>query len=209
MKGRYFMEKIKLAIIYYSSTGGNYQMAQWAKDEAEKFGAEVKLLRVRELAPDKAISANPLWRKHYDETKDLIPVATPEDFVEADAVIFSTPTRYGNVASQFKQYFDLLGPVWSKGLLVNKFVTAMSSAMNSHGGVEETIQSIYTSAMHFGNIIVAPGYTDPAIYKAGGCPYGAVAQILDGKIQNDIEDAIRHQAKRLLEVTSQFLRNKE
>ena len=203
------MKKVKLAIIYYSSTGGNYKMANWAKDEAEKYGAEVKVFRVKELAPDNAISANPLWRKHYDETKDLIPVATPQDFVDADAVIFSTPTRYGNVASQFKQYFDLLGPVWSKGLLVNKFVTAMASAMNTNGGVEETIQSIYTSAMHLGNIIVAPGYTDPVIYKAGGCPYGATAQIVDGEINNDIEDAVRHQAKRLIEVTAQFLGNKE
>lgn len=199
------MEKVKLAIIYYSSTGGNYQMVQWAKDEAIKSGAEVKVFRVNELAPDQAIDANPLWRKHYDETKDLIPVATPQDFVDADAVIFSTPTRYGNVASQFKQYFDLLGGVWSQGLLVNKMVTAMSSAMNINGGVEETIRSIYTSAMHFGAIVVAPGYTDPSIYAAGGNPYGASASIIDGEIKNDVEGAVRHQAKRIVEVTKQFL----
>jgi len=198
MKGTInIMEKVKLAIIYYSSTGGNYQMVQWAKDEAEKAGADVKVFRVNELAPDQAIDANPLWRKHYDETKDLIPVATPQDFVDADAVIFSTPTRYGNVASQFKQYFDILGGVWSQGLLVNKFVTAMSSAMNVNGGVEETIRSIYTSAMHFGAIIVAPGYTDPS--------YGTSASIIDGEIKNDVEGAVRHQAKRIVDVTKQFL----
>lgn len=199
------MEKVKLAIIYYSSTGGNYQMVQWAKDEAIKAGADVKVLRVNELAPDEAIDANPLWRKHYDETKDLIPVATPQDFVDADAVIFSTPTRYGNVASQFKQYLDILGGVWSQGLLVNKMVTAMSSAMNGNGGVEETIRSIYTSAMHFGAIIVTPGYTDPSIYEAGGNPYGTSASIIDGEIKNDAEGAVRHQAKRIVDVTKQFL----
>jgi len=199
------MEKVKVAIIYYSSTGGNYQMVQWAKEEAEKAGAEVKLLRVAELAPESAIEQNPLWKKHYDETKDLIPVATPQDFVDADAVIFSTPTRYGNVASQFKQYFDTLGGVWSQGLLVNKMVTAMSSAMNANGGVEETVRSIYTSAMHLGAIVVAPGYTDPSIYAAGGNPYGTTASIVDGKILNDVEGAVRHQAKRLVDVTKQFL----
>ena len=180
-------------------------MVQWAKDEAVKAGADVKVFRVDELAPDQAIDANPLWRKHYDETKDLIPVATPQDFVDADAVIFSTPTRYGNVASQFKQYFDILGGVWSQGLLVNKIVTAMSSAMNVNGGVGETIRSIYTSAMHFGAIIVTPGYTDPSIYAAGGNPYGTSASIIDGEIMNDAEGAVRHQAKRIVEVTKQFL----
>ena len=199
------MDKVKVAIIYYSSTGGNYQMVQWAKDEALKAGADVKVLRVQELAPESAISANPLWKKHYEETKDLIPVATPQDFVDADAVILSTPTRYGNVASQFKQYFDILGGVWSQGLLVNKMVTAMSSAMNANGGVEETVRSIYTSAMHFGAIVVAPGYTDPSIYAAGGNPYGTTAAIVDGKILNDAEGAVRHQAKRIVEVTRQFL----
>ena len=143
------MNKVKLAIIYYSSTGGNYQMIKWAEEAAIAAGAEVKIFRVGELAPATAIASNPLWQSHSDETKDLIPVATPQDFVDADAVIFSTPTRYGNVSSQMKQYFDLLGGVWSQGLLVNKFVTAMSSAMNTSGGVEETIRSIYTSAMHF------------------------------------------------------------
>lgn len=199
------MNKVKLAIIYYSATGGNYQMIKWAEDAALAAGAEVKIFRVGELAPDAAIASNPLWQEHNDETKDLIPVATPQDFVDADAVIFSTPTRYGNVSSQMKQYFDLLGGVWSQGLLVNKFVTAMSSAMNTSGGVEETIRSIYTSAMHFGALIVAPGYTDASIYAAGGNPYGASAQIIDGKIVNDVEGAVRHQAKRIVEVTAQFI----
>jgi len=200
------MRKVKVAVIYYSSTGANYQMAQWAKEEALKAGAEVKLFRVQELAPEAAIAANPLWKKHYDETKDLIPVATPQDMVDADAIIFSTPTRFGNVASQFKQFLDTLGGVWFQGLLVNKTVTAMSSAQNQNGGVEETIRSIYTSVMHFGSIVVAPGYTDPVIYAAGGNPYGTSAAVTDGKIQNDVEGAVRHQAKRIVDVTSKLIR---
>lgn len=198
------MNKVKLAIIYYSATGGNYQMVQWAKEAAEAAGADVKVFKVQELAPDSAIDSNPLWRKHVDATKD-IPVATPQDFVDADAVIFTTPTRYGNVSSQMKQYIDTLGPVWAQGLLVNKVFSAMTSAMNTNGGVEATLQSLYTSAMHFGAIIVTPGYTDPVIYASGGNPYGTSARILDGVIQNDAEASVKHQAKRVVEVTSKFL----
>ena len=80
-------------------------------------------------------------------TADL-KVASPEDISWADAVIISTPTRFGNVSSQMKDYFDSLGGVWSEGKLVNKFVTTFSSAKNKNVGQEETIRAIYTSAMH-------------------------------------------------------------
>ena len=125
------MSNVKVSIIYYSSTGNNYQMAKWAKEAAEELGAEVRLRKVEELAPEAAISKNPLWKKHYDEAKD-VPVATSEDLDWADAIIFSTPTRFGNVASQMKQFLDLQGGLWAQGKLVNKVVSAMSSAQNSH-----------------------------------------------------------------------------
>ncbi len=196
------MEKVKLAIIYYSSTGTNYQLAKWAKDAGEELGAEVRMLKVEELAPDVAIDSNPAWRKHVNQTKDVA-VATSDDLMWADAIIFSTATRFGNVASQMKQFLDIQGGPWSQGKLNNKVVSAMCSAGNTHGGQGVTIQALYTSMMHWGAIIVPPGYTDPCIYKAGGCPYGIAATIdQDGKIQEDVKDAVMYQTQRTIKVAS-------
>lgn len=194
------MEKVKLAIIYYSSTGINTQLAKWAKEAGEEVGAEVKLLKLAELAPKEAIENSPVWKKNIEDTKD-IPIATSEDLSWADAIIFSTPTRFGNVCSQMKQFFDLQGHIWAEGKLVNKVVSAMSSAQNPHGGQEATIKSLYTTMMHWGAIIVAPGFTDASIYNAGGNPYGtSVTQGKDGNMIEDVEDAVRHQAKRTVEI---------
>lgn len=190
------MDKVKLAIVYYSSTGTNYQLAKWAEEGAKEAGAEVKVLKVEELAPQAAIDSNPVWKAHVEETKD-IPVATNDDLEWADAYIFSTPTRYGNVASQMKQFIDTTGGVWAEGKLVNKVVSAMASAGNAHGGQEATIKSLYTTMMHWGAIIVTPGYTDKSIYAAGGNPYGTSVTIdQDGKMIEDVKEAVKHQAKR-------------
>lgn len=194
------MDKVKVAIIYYSATGNNYQMAQWAKEAAEELGAEVRLRKVQELAPEEAISKNPLWKKHYDETKD-IQVATSEDLDWADAVILSTPTRFGNVASQMKQFLDLQGGLWAQGKLVNKVVSAMSSAQNANGGQEATILALYKTMCHWGAIIVPPGCTDASIFKAGGNPYGTSVTVdQEGKMVEDVEEAVKHQAKRTVTV---------
>ena len=194
------MEKVKLAIIYYSSTGINTQLAKWAKEAGEEVGAEVKLLKVAELAPKEAIENSPVWKKNIEDTKD-IPIATSEDLSWADGIIFSTPTRFGNVCSQMKQFFDLQGRIWAEGKLVNKVVSAMSSAQNPHGGQEATIKSLYTTMMHWGAIIAAPGFTDASIYNAGGNPYGtSVTQGKDGNMVEDVEAAVRHQAKRTVEI---------
>jgi NAD(P)H dehydrogenase (quinone) len=194
------MEKIKLAIIYYSATGTNYQLAKWAEEGAKEIGAEVRVLKVQELAPQKAIESNPVWKSHIEATKDIA-VASTDDIVWADAVIMSSPTRFGNVAAQMKQFMDLLGGLWAQGKLTNKVVSAMSSAQNTHGGQEATIQAIYTSAMHWGAIIVPPGFTDASIFKAGGSPYGICVTIDgEGKIIGDVKDAIKHQAKRTVMV---------
>ncbi|HOL14299.1 MAG: NAD(P)H:quinone oxidoreductase [Bacillota bacterium] len=196
------MEKVKLAVIYYSSTGTNYQLATWAAEAAEEAGAEVRVLKVPELAPEAAINSNPAWKAHYDATKD-VPVASSSDLEWADAYIFSVPTRFGNVASQMKQFLDIQGGLWAQGKLMNKVVSAMSSAQNPHGGQEATILSLYTTMAHWGAIIVPPGYTNPVIFKAGGNPYGtSVTQGQDGKMIEDVKDAVYHQAKRTVEVAS-------
>lgn len=194
------MDKVKLAIIYYSSTGTNYQMARWAEEAAKEEGAEVRVLKVGELAPESAINSNPAWKAHVNDTKD-VPVASHEDLEWADAIIFSSPTRFGNVSAQMKNFIDRQGGLWAKGKLVNKVVSAMSSAQNSHGGQEATIHAIYKSMCHWGAIIVPPGYTDESIFKSGGNPYGTSVTVnQDGKMIEDVEEAVKYQAKRTVRV---------
>jgi NAD(P)H dehydrogenase (quinone) len=194
------MSNIKLAVIYYSTGGTNYQLAQWAAEAGGEAGAEVKILKVQELAPTSVIEGNPAWKAHVEATKD-VPVATPDDIVWADAIIFSTPTRFGNVAAQMKQFLDTTGGIWFTGKTVNKVVSAMASAQNPHGGQEQTILQLYTSMYHWGAIIAAPGYTDPVIYGAGGNPYGTTVTVgQDGKMIEDVQAAVKHQVKRTVNV---------
>lgn len=193
------MTKVNLAIVYYSSTGTNYQMAKWAEAAAKEAGAEVKVLKVEELAPAAAIESNPAWKKHVDETQN-VDVVTANDIEWADAIIFSAPTRFGNIPSQMKQFLDTLGGFWAQGKTANKVVSAMASAGNAHGGQEQTIHTIYTSMMHWGAIIAAPGYTDQSIYAAGGNPYGTTVTVTDQGIVEDAEAAVKHQTKRTVQV---------
>lgn len=194
------MKNVKLAIIFYSVGGTNYQMAKWAKAGAEAAGAEVKLFKVEELAPQAVIDGNEKWKATVEATKD-IPVATSADIEWADALIFSTPTRFGNMASQMKQFMDIQGGIWATGKTVNKVVSAMSSAQNAHGGQEATILSLYTTMMHWGAIIVPTGYTDPSLFTAGGNPYGTSVTVgPDDKMIEDVEAAVKHQAKRTVGV---------
>jgi NAD(P)H dehydrogenase (quinone) len=193
---------VKLAIIYYSSTGANYKLAKTAEDAAKETGAEVKLVKVPELAPEEAINGNPAWKAHLEETKD-VPTASLDDLVWADAYIISVPTRYGNVPSQMKQFLDTTGGLWSEGKLANKVVSAMTSASNPHGGQEQTILSLYTTMFHWGAIVAAPGYTDDSIFAAGGNPYGtSVTADQEGNWKEDVAAAVKHQAKRTIQVAS-------
>jgi NAD(P)H dehydrogenase (quinone) len=191
--------EIKLAIIYYSSTGTNYQLSKWAAEGAERAGAEVKILKVPELAPESAIASNPAWQAHAEATKD-VPEVSLSDLEWADALIFSMPTRYGNVPSQMKQFLDSTGGLWFQGKLANKVVSAMTSAQNPHGGQETTLLALYTTMYHWGAIVAAPGYTDKAIYGAGGNPYGTSATAGKEGIQNDAKDAAIHQAERTVTI---------
>lgn len=194
------MENVKLAIIYYSSTGTNYQLAQWAKEGAERTGAEVRVLKVPELAPQAAIDSNPAWKAHVDATQD-VPEVQLSDLEWADAIIFSVPSRFGVMPSQMKQFLDTTGGLWFQGKLMNKVVSAMSSASNPHGGQEATILSLYTMMHHWGAIIAAPGYTDPVTFASGGNPYGTSVTVgQDGKLLEDVQGGVKHQAKRTVNV---------
>ncbi|QGQ46484.1 NAD(P)H:quinone oxidoreductase [Metabacillus sediminilitoris] len=194
------MSNVKLAVIYYSSTGTNYQLAQWAEESGKEAGAEVKVLKVPETAPQSAIESNPAWKAHVEEAKD-IPEVTLNDLEWADAIIFSIPTRFGNMPSQMKQFLDTTGGLWFNGKLVNKVVSAMSSAQNSHGGQEATILSLYTTMYHWGAIVAAPGYTDPVTFASGGNPYGTSVTVnQEGKMVEDVQAAVKHQAKRTVTI---------
>ncbi|KIL50079.1 TrpR binding protein WrbA [Jeotgalibacillus alimentarius] len=194
------MSNVKLAIIYYSSTGTNYQLAKWAEEAAKESGAEVKVLKVEETAPQQAIASNPAWKEHYEETKD-VPVVTLNDLEWADAYIFSIPTRYGTMPAQMKNFIDTTGGLWFNGKLVNKVVSGMSSAQNPHGGQEATILNLYTTMMHWGAIIAAPGYSDPVTFASGGNPYGTSVTVdQDGNMKEDVKDGVKYQAKRTVEV---------
>ncbi len=194
------MENVKVAVIYYSARGTNHQLAQWAKEAAVSCGSEVRVLKVQELIPDAVIEKDAGMKALKDLTKD-IPVAKSDDLDWADVIIFSTPTRFGSMASQMKNFIDMQGGVWAQGKLVNKVVTAMTSAQNPHGGQEATTLSLYTTMMHWGAIIVTPGYTDDSISKAGGNPYGTSVSVDgEGKMIEDVKDAVMHQAKRAIEV---------
>ncbi|WP_216827726.1 NAD(P)H:quinone oxidoreductase [Alkalihalobacterium elongatum] len=194
------MSNLNLAIIYYSSTGTNYTLAKWAEEAAQENGANVKVLKVPELAPQQAIDSNPAWKAHVEATKD-VPEVTLQDLEWADAIIFSVPTRFGNMPAQMKQFLDTTGGLWFQGKLINKVVSAMSSAQNAHGGQEATILSLYTSMFHWGAIVAAPGYTDPVLFTTGGNPYGASVTVdQDGNMKEDVQPAVQHQVKRTLEI---------
>lgn len=194
------MSNVNLAIIYYSSTGTNYQMAQWAEDAAKQTGAEVKVAKVKENAPQAAIESNPAWKEHYEATKD-VPEANNDLLEWADAIIFSVPTRFGHVSAQVQQFFDTTGGLWAQGKLANKVVSAMSSAQNPSGGQETTVLAVYTTMHHWGAIIAAPGYTDQSLFKAGGNPYGTSVTVdQDNNMVEDVQEAVEHQAKRTVQV---------
>ncbi|WP_067839278.1 NAD(P)H:quinone oxidoreductase [Amphibacillus sediminis] len=196
------MANVKLAVIFYSMGGTNVQLAKWAEEGAEEAGADVKVFKVQELASESVVQGNEVWKRTTESTKD-IPVVTSEDMEWADAIIFSVPTRFGNVPSQMKQFLDTQGGLWATGKTVNKVVSAMTSAQNPHGGQEATILALYTSMMHWGAIIVPPGYTDPVLNAAGGNPYGTSVTVgEDGKMKDasQAKAAVKHQAKRTVTV---------
>jgi NAD(P)H dehydrogenase (quinone) len=195
------MSQVKLAIVYYSTYGTNHAMAEIAAAAARAAGAEVRVLRVAETAPAEVVASQDAWKAQAEKSAD-IPVATPADMEWANAYLFSAPTRFGSVASQMRAFIDTLGGQWFSGALANKAVSAMTSAQNLHGGMETTLMGLYTTMMHWGAIIVAPGYTDQSIFAAGGNPYGTVA--VAGKVTDEAKAAIEHQAKRLVEVAAKL-----
>ncbi len=202
---------IRIAVIYYSATSNVYQLARALAEGAEEAGAEVRLRRVHELAPEEAIASNPAWKAHYEATRETVSEAQLDDLEWADGYAFGTPTRFGTPAAQLKEFLDRTGSLWARGVFVNKAVTTFTSAMNVHGGQEATILSLNNVFYHWGSIIVPPGYTDPVIYGAGGNPYGVSLTAPNFQAENleGVLAAARYQGRRLVKVTTALVRLRE
>lgn len=195
------MSTVNVSVIYYSATGTTQAMAERLSQSAEKAGAEVRRRHVAELAPDEVVEQVGAWAQHREQIKDE-PVATPDDVVWADVVLFGSPTRFGNVASQLKQFIDTLGPQWGQGLLANKVYAGFTSSQTKHGGQESTLLALYNTIHHFGGLIVSPGYTDPVKFSDGN-PYG-VGHVTgpnnDEELGSTEYDALDHMAERAVHV---------
>jgi NAD(P)H dehydrogenase (quinone) len=195
----------KLAIIYYSATGHGTTMAGHIATAAKDVGAEVRVRHIAETQDPTTFAHNPAWTANYTATNDL-PAATGDDVVWAGAVIFGSPTRFGSPTAQFRSFLDSLGGLWAAGKLADKVYAAYTSSQTIHGGQETTLLSLYISPMHFGGIIVAPGYTDP-IKFADGNPYG-VSHVTgaDNTIQvaEPAVAALTHLAQRVVTVATRL-----
>lgn len=193
----------KITILFYSTYGTNHGVALEAARAAEEAGAEVRLRRCPETAPRDVVEGQDAWREQLQKMQDIAE-ATPDDMEWANGYFISVPTRFGVPASQFRAFVDMLGPLWQTGALANKAVTATTSAQNPHGGQETTIQSIYVTAMHWGSIIVPPGYADPIKFEDGGNPYGYSCE--PGPLDETGKRSVAFQARRLVEYAEKLSR---
>jgi len=167
---------LKVNVIFYSAFGHIYRMAQAVAEGAgEVDGAEVGLYQVRETLPDEILDEMGALepRKQFAD----VPVATLDQLREADALIFGTPTRFGNMCQQMKALIDSAGPLWVSNALVGKVAGVFTSSNSQHGGQESTILSFHIPLYHFGMVIVGLPYTESRIRETdrmqGGSPYGA------------------------------------
>jgi len=181
---------MKILIVYYSMYGHVLKLARAAADGAKTVdGAEVVLRRVQELEANlPKVQAS----KHAQEVlarQQDIPIATMDDLRAADGVIFGTPTRFGNMCAQMKQYFDAAVDLWAQGALEGKPAGVMVSTATTHGGQETTCFTMMAPLLHLGFIIVGVPYSTPGMLHTegrGGTPYGATT-VAGGK--NDLEPA--------------------
>jgi len=194
------MEPVHVAIIYYSATGTVHALAQAAAEGAEKAGAHVRLRTVAELAPAEAIAANPAWAQHRLDTAGVAEAAV-DDLDWADAVLFGTPTRFGNVAGQLKAFIDGTGPLWFRGGLADKVYSAFTASNTAHGGQEATLLALGNVFYHWGGIIVPPGYTDPVQFRSGN-PYGTSHVVGDGPPGEVALQAAAYQAQRAVHIAA-------
>ena len=195
------MDTVKVLVAFYSRNGSTEALAKAIAEGAQAEGAEVVMRRAREIVSPEVMQKAAGWIENAERMNALYEAPTEADAEWADAIIFGTPTRFGNVSSELKAYIDSLGGLWFQGKLVGKAGSAFTSTSTVHGGNESTIISMYHPMAHLGLIIVPLGYADPSLFKAG-TPYGASTvsgQDNTPPTADDIEVA-RFQGKRVAQV---------
>ncbi|MGB4600704.1 MAG: NAD(P)H:quinone oxidoreductase [Trichlorobacter sp.] len=166
----------RIQVVFYSMYGHVYRMAEAIAEGARSVeGCEVQVLQVAELMPDAVLEQ--YGAKAARAAFAHVPVAVPAQLAEADAVIFGTPTRFGNMTAQMRNFLDQTGGLWAKGALVGKVGSVFASTGTQHGGQETTITSFHTTLLHHGMIVVGVPYTEQRLVTmteiTGGTPYGA------------------------------------
>src|SRR2546421_1515797 len=165
---------MKVLVVYYSTYGSVFKMAQLvAEGVGEVPGAEAVIRTVPELIPQAVIDARPDMKAGRDMQKG-VPLVTADDFREAGAIAFGTPTRFGNVSSQLKNQIDQLTSLWLKGELEGKPAGVFVSTGSLHGGQETTILTLMAPLLHLGMILVGVPYSVQELFttQGGGSPYG-------------------------------------
>jgi len=167
---------MKVLVLFYSMYGHIYQMAEAVAEGAREVeNAEVTLMQVPELMPEEALEKT--GAKKAREAFAHIPVAKPDDLADFDAILFGTPTRFGNMCAQMRNFLDQTGGLWARNALVGKAGSVFTSSATQHGGQETTITSFHSTLLHQGMIIVGLPYSESRQMTldeiSGGSPYGA------------------------------------
>lgn len=196
----------KLLIAFYSRNGNTEKLALAIAEGARAAGAEVRLRRCREVVPQSLMDKVPGWADNAARMNAAYEAPTEADAEWADAIVFGTPTRFGNVSSELKAWVDSLGGLWFQGKLVGKIGSAFSSTSTKHGGNESTILTAYNFMAHLGLIIVPLGYANPALFEAG-TPYGAtsISGAASDQMPNDKDlEVARFQGQRVAETAAKL-----
>lgn len=199
---------MKIHVIFYSMYGHIHRLAEAEAEGARQVaGAEVSIFQVAELVPEAALEK--VGAKQARAAFAHIPVADPHRLGEADAIIFGTPTRFGNMAAQMRNFLDQTGGLWAKGGLIGKVGSVFCSTGTQHGGQETTITSFHTTLLHHGMIIVGVPYSCAGLTNmqeiTGGSPYGAstLAGADGSRLPSENELSIaRFQGKHVAEITA-------
>ncbi|BBJ28310.1 NAD(P)H:quinone oxidoreductase [Athalassotoga saccharophila] len=202
------MKFVKVNIIFHSIYGHIYQLALAEAEGAKEVeGVEVGIYQVEEFLPPNIIEA-----MHATQAKKAfahIPVATLDTLAESHGIIFGTPTRFGMMSAQMKEFLDSTGPLFSKGALAGKVGSVFTSSQTQHGGQESTILNFHTVLLHHGMVIVGVPYTIPELGYvdgvSGGSPYGASTITGSDRKISDVELKIaRAQGRRVAEITKKL-----
>jgi NAD(P)H dehydrogenase (quinone) len=203
---------VKVQVIFYSMYGHIYKMAQAVVEGAKQVsGAEVSLYQVAELVSDDVLEK--MGAKAARASFASGPVAKVEQLADADAIIFGTPTRFGNMCAQMRNFLDQTGQLWGKGALIGKVGSVFASTGTQHGGQETTITSFHTTLLHHGMVIVGVPYSEPGLTYmdaiAGGTPYGAttLASSTGARQPSEIElKTATYQGKHVAEIAAKLAR---